>query len=164
MKTIHLIRHAKSSWEDSRLSDINRPLAPRGIKDCKIMAPKIIEAGWHPVNIFCSQAKRAQMTISGIVEELNQRKINWLIDEALYTFSWTSLIDWLEQLDDDISEVTLIGHNPAFTDLVNKLCDSYLDNVSTCGYVQLSSQAYVWTDLMTSHTEMRCFIKPKMFK
>lgn len=164
MKTIHLIRHAKSSWEDSRLTDVNRPLASRGLNDCKIMAPKILEAGWQPVNIYCSTAKRAQMTIRGIADAASQRKISWLIDEALYTFSYTNLIQWLKQLDEEMNEVTMIGHNPAFTELTNKLSGYGLDNVSTCGYVQLRSDADLWLDLPTSNTELCCFLKPKMFK
>ncbi|MCB1583238.1 MAG: histidine phosphatase family protein [Xanthomonadales bacterium] len=164
MKTVNLIRHAKSSWEDSRLSDVNRPLAPRGIKDCKIMAGHILEAGWNPVNVFCSRAQRAQLTIRGIAKALPYRDINWLIDDALYTFSYGSLINWLEQLDDEISEVTLVGHNPAFTDLVNHLSKARLDNVSTCAYVQMVSSAHVWAELLSSQTEMVHFVKPKMFK
>ncbi len=164
MKTIHLIRHAKSSWEDTRLSDVNRPLAPRGINDCRLMAPNMIEAGWHPVNVFCSKAQRAQLTIQGIAQALSQLDISWLIDDVLYTFSYGQLIDWIEHLDDDFQEVTLIGHNPALTDLVNETSDTSLDNVPTCAYVQLRSTAEVWAEVFSTQLELLQFIKPKMFK
>ena len=164
MKTIHLIRHAKSSWDDARLSDIHRPLAPRGTKDCKIMASPIMAAEWNHRNIYCSQAQRAQRTIAGIAKALPQMKIEWQIDPELYTFSASVLVNWLSVLSDEINEVTLVGHNPAFTDLINQLSNAHLDNLPTCGYAQLQADISLWQDLETVEFDLRQLLKPKMFK
>jgi len=164
MKTIHLIRHAKSSWEDSNLTDVNRPLAQRGINDCKIMASHLIEAGWNHRNIYCSQAQRAQLTIQGVADALPKLSIDWQIDSALYTFSSVVLIDWFKALDDDINQVTIVGHNPALTDLINQISGAELANLPTCGYLQLQSKIHAWQDINTAKFHSVQFLKPKMFK
>jgi Phosphohistidine phosphatase SixA len=164
MKTIHLIRHAKSSWDDSRLSDMQRPLAQRGIKDCKTMAQHLIEAGWNHRNIYCSQAKRAQMTIAGLAKELTRLKIDWHIDPELYTFSAGVLLDWLTELSDECQAITLVGHNPAFTDLINHLSGARLDNLPTCGYAQLSAEINSWIQVKQTEFQLKHLLKPKMFR
>ncbi len=164
MKTIHLIRHAKSSWEESRLSDINRPLAQRGINDCQIMGEHLIEAGWNHQNVYCSQAQRAQLTIAGIVKGLPQMHIEWQVIQKLYTFSADVLIDWLSEYSDEFDEVTLVGHNPAFTDLINQLSDANLSNLPTCSYAQLTAEIHQWQETDGTEFKMVHFLKPKMFK
>jgi len=172
MKTIHLIRHAKSSWEDSGLSDINRPLAQRGINDCKIMGEHLIGAGWNHQNIYCSQAQRAQLTIAGIAEacaqldwvSLPQMNIEWQVAPKLYTFSADVLIDWLSEYSDEFDEVTLVGHNPALTDLINQLSDTNLSNLPTCSYAQLTAEIHQWQETEATKFHMVHFLKPKMFK
>ena len=164
MKTIHLIRHAKSSWENARLGDVQRPLAQRGIKDCQIMGQHIMAAGWNHRNIYCSQAKRAQMTIAGLAKSLPDLNIDWQIDSELYTFSAGVLLDWLAELSDEYAEITLVGHNPAFTDLINRLCDARLDNLPTCGYAQLSGELDSWLQVKKCQFKLNQLIKPKMFK
>ncbi len=164
MKTIHLIRHAKSSWDNARLSDVNRPLAQRGIDDCKIMAQQLIEAGWNHRNIYSSEAQRAQLTIAGIAKSLPQMIIEWQIDPKLYTFSADVLIDWLSEYSDEFDAVTLVGHNPAFTDLINQMTTANLSNLPTCAYAQLHSDVNLWQDIEASDFQMTRFLKPKMFK
>jgi phosphohistidine phosphatase len=164
MKTLHLIRHAKSSWDDSGLSDIDRPLAQRGINDCKVMASPLIKAGWNHLNIYCSQAQRALLTIAGLANALPGLKIEWKIDSELYTFSAGVLIDWLSQLNDEYNEITIVGHNPALTELINRLSGSRLDNLPTCGYAQLSAGMNSWSQTRKSSFKLKQLIKPKMFK
>ena len=164
MKTIHLIRHAKSSWEDFRLSDVQRPLAERGTKDCQIMAQQLLNAGWNHRNIYSSQAQRAQQTIAGIAEALPQLKIDWQIDPRLYTFTASFLVDWLGDFSDEYDAVTLVGHNPAMTDLINQLSDARLDNLPTCAYAQLQSNSHSWSEIEAVEFNLCQLIKPKMFK
>ena len=147
MKKLHLIRHAKSSWEDSSLADIDRPLNSRGIRSCQAIAPEIIKAGCHFEHTYCSPAVRAQSTIEQISRRITQQDIHWQIDENLYTFSSQALMTWCHNLDNSISEVVLIGHNPAITDFCNDACDQYIDNIPTCSYVQLIFSQNTWKDL-----------------
>ena len=77
MKKNHIIRHAKSSWADSTLEDIERPLNKRGLKSCRIMARKIAKTGCLFNNVFCSPAVRAQSTIENISKHLKDLDIRW---------------------------------------------------------------------------------------
>lgn len=163
MKRLHLIRHAKSSWDHPGLSDIERPLNKRGINDTGIMAKPILDAGCTFEAVFCSAAKRARMTIDHIAGHLPDMDINPQVDDALYTFNSGTLLNWIHELSGDFSDVTIIGHNPAFTDLANRLTGSAIMNVPTCGYVQMEFDG-AWEDLDTGAATLKEFITPKMVK
>jgi phosphohistidine phosphatase len=164
MKTIHFIRHAKSSWEDSRLSDLRRPLSPRGQGDCRLMAPVIWELGWRGQEVHCSPATRAQQTISRLVDALPGRALDWHTDQALYTFSGSTIMRWLTALSDDLYEVTLVGHNPAFTEVIDQLAITHFNHLPTCGYVRLDTTVSSWSALRAGCAELSHFLKPKMLK
>ncbi|MCL6270299.1 histidine phosphatase family protein [Sansalvadorimonas sp. 2012CJ34-2] len=163
MKTLHLIRHAKSSWDFPDLSDHQRPLNPRGIHSCEIMGLKLVEADCSFDHVFCSSARRAQDTITGIYQSLPVSAPEWQTDEMLYTFSSYELIHWCRNAESSINNLTLVGHNPAITDLVNELSDSDLLNVPTCAYVRLECDIRNWSELKSGCAHLGCFIKPKMF-
>lgn len=163
MKTLHLIRHAKSSWKNPGLADIERPLNERGRKACILMAEPILDAGCHFEHVYCSIARRAHMTIQGIDEALPGTQIEWELVESLYTFSSSSLLDWIRGLDDAVDEAVLIGHNPAFTDLVNELGNQFIANLPTCGYVQLQLEPRSWRNAGQNSGKLETFLSPKMF-
>lgn len=140
MKKLHLIRHAKSSWADPSLADKQRPLNKRGQKSCGVMAKLILSVGCHFDHVFCSSAVRAQLTIKLINKNLTGAEIQWQLDDELYTFESDDLLRWCQGLDDVMSEVVIVGHNPALTELCNRLTGCYLDNIPTCGYVQLGCE------------------------
>lgn len=163
MKTLHVIRHAKSSWDDISLADIDRPLNARGIRACSTMAPEIIDSGCDFAHVFCSPARRAQLTIEGIYQALD-RQFDWHNERALYTFSGDALLSWCLQLDDDLDEVVLVSHNPGITELCNELSDQYFDNVPTCGYVQLRCDVERWSKLSAGCASVATFLTPKMLR
>ncbi|GAA5315963.1 MAG: histidine phosphatase family protein [Candidatus Pelagadaptatus aseana] len=163
MKTIHLIRHGKSSWDDYQLTDMERPLKQRGIKDCEIMAPYIAQVGCKFTHTFVSPARRAEQTMELLADHLDT-PVSWQIDERLYTFDCGEVLAWLRDIDNDIDEVVVVGHNPALTDLHNLLTGECLYNLPTCGYLQLQSSAKKWQQLKPKSSECLHFIKPKQFK
>lgn len=163
MKKLHLIRHAKSSWSDGSLADIERPLNKRGLKSCEVMAEQIVKAGCAFEHVFCSPALRAQSTIENLCAQLTTKEISWQIDQALYTFEVRDLLAWCQGLDDSLTEVVVVGHNSALTDLINMVGDQPLENLPTCGYVQLALGDRTWKDLSAGSTELLSFLKPKMF-
>jgi phosphohistidine phosphatase len=160
-KHIHLIRHAKSSWADESLADIERPLNRRGIYTCLFMAQHIRNAGCCFGHVFCSPAVRAQSTIS-LIERSLPEDFQWHIDKKLYTFAAADLLSWCQALSPTLSEVVIIGHNPGLTDLCNYLSDGELKNIPTCGYVHLTArQRFSWQDLDENAFELTTFLKPK---
>ena len=161
MKTIHLIRHAKSSWSHPQLSDVDRPLNNRGQRACRIMAQPILNAGCGFEHVFCSVAKRTQLTIEGLSDSIPDMDITWHMEEALYTFSWEHLYGWVHRLDDAMDAVVILGHNPAITDFCNEMGNTYIPNVPTCGYAQLVFPISSWRELSTGSGKLVTFLTPK---
>jgi phosphohistidine phosphatase len=162
MKRIHLIRHAKSSWKDESLADIDRPLNDRGIRTCRFTAQHIYNAGCCFNNVFCSPAVRAQSTIEFISRCITEINIQWQIEEELYTFDSEDLLKWCRSVDEAISELLIIGHNPALTDFCNELSNSNIKNIPTCGYVQLTARKdSCWREISEVSVELTTFLRPK---
>lgn len=164
MKTIHLLRHAKSSWADPSLSDLDRPLNGRGKRSTLLMIEPIWKAGCRFENVYCSPAKRARATIRHMSKALKGNGVYWTADESLYTFDGDDLLHWLQDLGDEMEDVMLVAHNPAITELSNLLAeDQRIENIPTCGYVQLQSSVRSWKKLNPGCAELVEFVYPKMF-
>lgn len=164
MKTVHLIRHAKSSWDYSSLADAERPLNNRGKEACKIMAPKILEAGCTFETVHCSIATRAQMTIQGISNALAEKEISWTSQDRLYTFNGQDLLDYCRSLEDSLTSIVLVGHNPAMTAFTNGMGDQSIDNLPTCGYVQIELPTQSWSAIEPGTGHTQTILTPKMFR
>jgi phosphohistidine phosphatase len=162
MKKIHLLRHAKSSWEDASLADSDRPLNERGKKTCGFMARHIADAGCSFAQIFCSPAVRAQATIELLRRALPRASVRWRTAAQLYTFESKAIWDWCRSLDESIHEPLLVGHNPALTDFCNQLSGSAVKNIPTCGYVQLVIKKECrWRKLAEEAADLAVFLRPK---
>ncbi len=99
-----------------------------------------------------------------INKNLTDMDIQWQLDDELYTFDSDDLLRWCQGLDDVMSEVVIVGHNPVLTELCNRLTGCYLDNIPTCGYVQLGCDIESWSELSDNSSELLALLKPKMFK
>ncbi|MDA0349679.1 MAG: histidine phosphatase family protein [Verrucomicrobia bacterium] len=163
MKIIHLIRHAKSGWDNANLSDKERTISAKGDQSCKLMAERIVEAGCKFDRVFCSTATRAQMTIQALKNALNNHEIEWTSEEALYTFDHYDLLEWCMNLPDTLNELVVVGHNPAITEFTNRMSDRYFDNIPTCGYVQLVFPQAAWRDLLNASAKCTFILTPKQF-
>lgn len=161
MKTIHLLRHAKSSWDHTGLSDKERPLNERGIASCASVGPAIYARGYQFAHVFCSAGKRAQETIRYVSDAIPELNIQWQVVEELYTFSAHVLLEWCQELDEDLDEIMLVGHNPAITELCSELANRYVDHVPTCGYVKIENDVDSWQKLGRRCGTIVEFITPK---
>ena len=148
MKNLYLLRHAKSSWQDSTLPDLERPLNKRGKRDAARMG-KFLGARLAPLKFHVSPAKRAQHTFIGIAKFWEGLKKNHCVTTTdLYTFSVRELLDWIARQPPDIQDLALIGHNPALTDLVNFLVGSKtIDNLPTGGWIELIVSIQYWSTI-----------------
>jgi len=174
MKTLHLLRHAKSSW-DCPVSDRDRSLNKRGRYDAPRVATVIRRTLEHEVValgarfwVAASPARRAQETL----EEL---ELAWpqLLDfphrvsEALYTFEVRDLFTWLRAVPEPVDSLLLIGHNPALTNLLNTLVADpahAIDNLPTAGFVSLSLAINQWADLQSECAKRTQLIVPKQLR
>jgi len=115
VKQLHLLRHAKSSWDDPGLPDHERPLAPRGRKACKKLAKHLRREGIRPELVLCSSSRRTRETLELISPALEDAAIE--IEDGLYAAGSDRLLGRLRELPETAGCVLLIGHNPGLQDL-----------------------------------------------
>ena len=162
MKALYLARHAKSSWKNPELSDIDRPLNKRGKKDAPFMGEALNEKGVKLDLMVTSPANRARLTAESIAKAIGYKKKNIVVDEDLYEFSSSGFIEIINQFDDEFDSVMMFGHNPGFTTLNNNLTDQYIDNIPTCGIVCIQFDLQ-WNEIESNSGKNQYFIYPKMY-
>ncbi|MBV7415232.1 histidine phosphatase family protein [Aeromonas sp. sif2433] len=143
-RTLLLVRHAKSSWEEVALSDRARPLARRGQRDAPLMGKRLAKAGVKPDAILSSPACRALSTANIIAEALDFRAKSILVDERLYASDIETLLAVIGELGDPLRCVMLFGHNPEFTDLAHRFSGK-ITRMPTCAVVQFTFDAPSWS-------------------
>lgn len=116
MRTIILLRHGKSSWSDATLSDVDRPLTPRGERASKRIAKYLRRKRIHPTLVLCSPSLRTRQTLEAIAPSLGKNCTVELLP-ALYAASEPELLERLRALPDSAASVMLIGHNPGLQQL-----------------------------------------------
>jgi phosphohistidine phosphatase len=161
MKTLYLVRHAKSSWDDPSLDDIDRPLNPRGKRDAPEMGERLKKLKILPDLLITSPGKRARSTAKKIARQIGYPKKDILIDDALYHGSDDMLIDIVKNLPDTTQSVMLFGHNPGFTAFANQLCNINIYNIPTAGIVAIDFHTDNWHDAEPGKGELVFFDYPK---
>lgn len=119
MKTLMLLRHAKSSWDDPDLADIDRPLAQRGRKAAPKMAAFMKKQGWSPALVLVSPAKRAQQTWAAMAESFPDATV--VTVDAIYPGEPHALAGVLADVAGDVPSVMMIGHNPGLETYAEQL-------------------------------------------
>jgi phosphohistidine phosphatase len=162
VKTLHLLRHAKSSWDEPGLADRERPLNKRGRRDAPRMGRAL--AALIPVpDIHVSPARRARLTLAGLCDgwpALAARPAS--VEDALYTFSAAQVLDWLQRQPDQRSSLFVIGHNPALTDLINLLAGQPVcANLPTAAYARLGLRIGRWRDIGPGCGDLECLLRPR---
>jgi phosphohistidine phosphatase len=165
MKTLYLIRHAKSSWDDPEMDDFVRPLNDRGKKDVPRMGKRLKEKDLTPDLMISSPAIRALDTCKIIARILNYPTEKIKTDKRLYHASEEQLLKVVQELKDrpgDEEEIVLLfGHNPGLTDFANELLNENIDNIPTCGIVAANLNIKIWKDAKFGCGEMESFDFPK---
>ncbi|MCJ7717376.1 MAG: histidine phosphatase family protein [Anaerolineales bacterium] len=161
MKTIVIVRHAKSSWDNRGLSDHDRPLNRRGLKDAPTMGARLAEWGPPVDRVISSSAVRAMMTAELVTQEMGLPWDEIVIDEALYHASEEDMMDIIQEQEDYLDGLMLFGHNPGMTYLVNYLSDLDLDNLPTCGVVTLQFNVEHWVEVGEEPAVTAALITPK---
>jgi phosphohistidine phosphatase len=147
MKTLTIVRHAKSAWDDPSLSDHQRPLAKRGLRDAPKMGVRLVDWGPPVDRVISSSAVRALMTAEMVTREMGLPWDEIRVEDGLYHASETEMLELIQEQDDYLDGVMLFGHNPGMTYLVNDLSDLDLDNLPTCGVVILQFDVESWTEV-----------------
>ena len=153
MKTLVLIRHGKSSWEHP-VSDILRPLKSRGISDAKLVCDEFLKADFKPDLVVSSPAKRAHDVCKIFTKKMNISSKNIEINPTIYDFEGSKTADFIKTLSENHKKVMLFGHNYAFTSLVNRFGNRYIDNLPTSGLVMINFDVDSWKDIAIGTTEL----------
>jgi phosphohistidine phosphatase len=161
MKTLYVVRHAKSSWDDTHVSDFERPLNHRGSRDAPRMGRFLAEQGIRPDRLVSSPALRALTTARAIADALGY-PVNDIDEEpALYDASADAVVNIVRGFADAWSSAMIFGHNPGFTSFVNTLTQSNLGNVPTCAVAKIRVQSDRWSQLGESPASLVEFYIPK---
>lgn len=152
MKTLWLLRHAKSSWSQPELADHERPLKPRGRRAAKKIARVLIEQSPFPETIVSSSAIRACETWQIIAAEWSRSGVvpPVVFRDDLYHASVEQLRRITSELCDDFTAVLLIGHNPGFEDFVSAI-SSVKVTIPTAGLLRIELNSRRWSEFATTH-------------
>ena len=160
MKTLLLLRHAKSDWDDPSLQDFDRPLAARGERDAPQIGKALRKRGdTLPDLIISSPAARAKATVKAVVIAA---KVDTHIqyDEAIYGASSAELTKLVNRIPDASSCAMLVGHNPGFEDLVGRLSGSP-ERMPTAALACLEFQVNSWSEVGEEEGKLVWLLTPK---
>jgi phosphohistidine phosphatase len=161
MKTLLIVRHAKSSWDNASLSDIDRPLNDRGKRDAPVMAGRLIRTGVKIGVFVSSPAKRARHTAEIFLHEFGRKEKELVILQQLYHAQVQDFKEVVAGLDDRYDSAVLFSHNPGITAFANVLTTVRLDNMPTCSIFAVTSQAENWREFLSAGTSFWFFDYPK---
>ncbi|RBL93406.1 SixA phosphatase family protein [Chitinophaga flava] len=162
MKTLLLIRHAKSSWNNPDMDDFDRPLNKRGKQNAPEMAQRLITRGMVPELIITSPAKRARTTAKIMAEEWHYPKQAILLEEELYLCYASTFLKVITRIDDDFNAVAIFAHNPGITDFANYLTEEIrIDNVPTTGIFAIQADTDSWKDFDMAAKKFLFFDYPR---
>jgi phosphohistidine phosphatase len=161
MKTLYLVRHGKSSWENMQYQDYERPLIEKGIKRTRKIAGFLSDKNVLPDMIISSHAVRAIETAKLIAAKLNYPIDRIKIDENLYFLGQQAMENILLGLDDNLNEVMLVGHNPDMTNFVNLFVSKKIDYLPTTGVVCVRFDSTHWNEVFLAPREIPFVITPK---
>lgn len=160
MKTLYLVRHAKSSWSEIGLSDRQRPLNKRGMKNAPEMGQRLAAAGVCPDKIISSPAKRAYSTASYLAEAMGFKVKAIVKNDQLYFDGLSAMLNIIQRTDDETESLMLVAHNPDMTSLMNALCGYQVDNMPTCAIATIEFDSS-WNDVEFDSGKLVSYDYPK---
>lgn len=163
MKTLFLLRHAKSSWDNPELKDFERPLSDRGLGDAPMMGGRFVQRGEELQCIISSPAVRAKTTAKLFAQAIGFSADEIASNPELYFAGTGMFLKAASLLDDSCTHAMLVGHNPAITEFANLMANADIDNIPTSGLVKLTLDIQHWADIETGGATLEDFDYPKKF-
>lgn len=150
MKWLTLVRHAESKWNQPGYTDFSRPIDPQGERDAQQIGTLLTERGFSADAVFTSSARRAQQTAQILASVLGYPVSEIVVKNSLYGAGQAKIFSIIENLDDTLKRVTVIGHNPCWTELANSLVSgqgpSHLE-LPTCAAVEVELSISSWNEV-----------------
>lgn len=161
MKSILLVRHAKSSWDSPSLSDFDRPLNDRGLRDAPLMAKRLKDRKIKIDAFVSSTATRAFTTASFFASEYGLKEKDIIKVPRLYHASPAIFEEVIAGLQDEWQTVALFSHNPGITEFANELEVARIDNMPTCGIFGVHLLTVDWANFARAEKRFWMFDFPK---
>lgn len=156
MKTLYMARHAKSSWKHDVI-DHQRPLKGRGRRDGALVSEYVAKNHKAPQKMISSDAVRALATAKYFKKSFKVADADFSTNHSLYDFSGQNVMEVIKKMDNSQDCTMIVGHNHAFTSIVNMLGNQYIDNLPTCGFVIIEFDVERWSDISTGKTATMVF-------
>lgn len=162
MKTLFLIRHAKSSWDNFTLSDFERPLNERGKTDAPKMAKRLRKKNIIIDAFISSPAKRARKTAEYFIKEFDRDEDEIIFISSLYDASVSDFNATIKSIDDKYNNVAIFSHNPGITQVANELVSGAdIDNMPTCSVFAVTADVDKWKEFFKTKKDFLFFDYPK---
>ena len=159
MLTLYLLRHAKSSWDDTSQLDFDRPLASRGRKACALIGEFIQKEEINFDLVLVSTAVRTRETIE-LIKECAKFRGEVRYDERIYEASVSQLLEIISQIDNDRESVLLVGHNPGIEELLALLTGEQ-QRVTTANFAKIKLRATKWSGNLSNKGTLEWIVRPK---
>ena len=164
MKTLYIIRHGKSAWNEPGLNDSERPLLQKGISRTRQVAEHLVQAQAKPDLILSSHAVRAFETAKIIAHGVEYPEEKIIMSNKIYYSDAEGIFELFYDLSEDIHSLMLVGHNPTLTDMANEFLTQKIDNLPTSGAVCVEFNTDSWESFFLSPSKVKFVLIPKQLK
>lgn len=161
MKSILIIRHAKSSWDNTDVSDFDRPLNDRGKDDAPKMAKRLLERHVSIDAFISSSAKRARKTAALFMKEFDGDKDQIILVPELYLAGPDAFYEAIASAPASAKTIAVFAHNPGITDFANELTDVRIDDMPTCAIFAVKADIKNWSEFRDAEKQYWFFDYPK---
>ena len=163
MKTVLLIRHAKSSWDNAAVKDFDRPLNERGKHDAEEMSRRL-QKRCSGIDVFISSpALRARTTAEKFAAAFAKEQSSILLDQQLYLAPASFFMELISSIDSSYATAAIFSHNPGITEFANMLTnDIKTDNIPTCGIFAVEAATDDWKQFSTARKNLLFYDYPKL--
>ena len=161
MKSVYIIRHAKSSWDDPEIPDVVRPLNSRGKKASQTMGKYLAKLHEKPDLIISSPASRAYHTAVNVARILGYRLKNIGVEPAVYYEGEQGVMNMLRRQDGKYDSIFVFGHEPTCSDLIETLCGEYITKFPTASICRIDLDIDDWSEIYNSSGKKVFFVTPK---
>ncbi|MFN0276673.1 MAG: SixA phosphatase family protein [Chitinophagales bacterium] len=164
MKTLYIIRHAKSSWEYDELHDLERPLTERGIADANLMGNLLRKKNIFPGMVITSPALRALTTARIICDVIEFDKNKMILHADLYFKEIPEIVAVIKEKGMQYDNLFLFGHNPTFSNLAHACTKTFTEMIPTCGIVAVQYNIESWQLMELTKGKLDFFEYPKKYR
>lgn len=170
MRTLLLLRHAKSAWDLAGLDDHERPLNKRGVRDAPVMGTFIASHDLRPDLILCSDAVRARATLTLALQAMGQPSPTVRYEPRLYLAEPAAIVEVLSRVEPQVARCMVVGHNPGMHALALGLVgDGDRKDIAdlamkfpTAGLAVIDFEDRAWDGIKPATGRLRTFVAPKL--